>query len=506
MKLDKYTEFLIEQQILLILETNIVYTDNFKKTLSKIESPISTQILSLSGKDIDVNTNYIDITEKEDTITFIPSNRFDPNDLNKIIVTDPGEYYSDLDKLVKIIGLPLSTKWSKPNIGDTGTIIREFTSEEIQQIYNTSYSNSIFYIKLDNGNNLFIRDSGISKASPKIRSNELKIGRFVKKILTASKINISDKEIEEFVNKYKSQIHIQNDIFSKIEIVSKDEIKYWYHFDRYDTGAGTLNNSCMRYQKCQNFLDIYTNNPEVCQLVILKNDTGDKIKGRALLWKVKDENNEDCGYFMDRVYCTTDSYIELFKQYAVKNGWMYKSIQDSNENTTILKNNSISDNQKFMVYVNDNYSKYPYMDTIKYFDTSENLLSNDSSIRYDYELESTEGGNGNCDCCDGSGNVECEECRGNGEIPCSTCDGDREVNCDECNDGKVSCSTCDGDGEITNDDGNTEECPDCDGSGETNCDECKGDGNIECTDCNGSGEEECPDCDGRGRVDCDECN
>jgi hypothetical protein len=54
-------------------------------------------------------------------------------------------------------------------------------------------------------------------------------------------------------------------------------------------------------------------------LLILKNKNG-KLVARALLWKT------DIGeYFMDRVYSLNDSDNNLFINYAIQNGYMYRT-------------------------------------------------------------------------------------------------------------------------------------------------------------------------------------
>jgi hypothetical protein len=67
------------------------------------------------------------------------------------------------------------------------------------------------------------------------------------------------------------------------EIVEGDEIAKWYRYENYAENKGTLGNSCMR-DKRDSFFEIYTKNPEVCRMLILKED--DKILGRALIWKL----------------------------------------------------------------------------------------------------------------------------------------------------------------------------------------------------------------------------
>jgi hypothetical protein len=74
-KITDYNEFILESKLELLLEANIEYTDKFKDILS-IDSPISTELYRLAGKEVDINTNYIDIdTDKKDVILFTPDNK-----------------------------------------------------------------------------------------------------------------------------------------------------------------------------------------------------------------------------------------------------------------------------------------------------------------------------------------------------------------------------------------------------------------------------------------------
>jgi hypothetical protein len=129
----------------------------------------------------------------------------------------------------------------------------------------------------------------------------------------------------------------------------------------------------MRYNSCKDYFDIYTENPEVCQLLIFKSLNGEKLLGRALLW-----TNVDGKKLMDRIYTTKDNYIKLFKKWADEKD--YKQIYYEDFSTTIKVESK-------------DYKKYPYMDTFKYYSQEKGLLYNDSSDveRPYYRLEDTGG-------------------------------------------------------------------------------------------------------------------
>jgi len=207
---------------------------------------------------------------------------------------------------------------------------------------------------------------------------EIGIGRWTRRIFTeVHKSTVLDSKIEEFVNLYKSAIDGED--LNNFELVSGEDIKKWYLKDNYDRERGQLGNSCMRYRSCQDFFDIYVKNPEVCQLLILKpEDDKDKIKGRALVWKLTDGE-----YYMDRVYTISDSDKILFQDYARIN--KIKNTFDNN-----------SGNSQLIVKLGDyTYQKYPYMDTFVVYNTTTKILRDDEDLwpgQGYISLQDTQGG------------------------------------------------------------------------------------------------------------------
>lgn len=152
------------------------------------------------------------------------------------------------------------------------------------------------------------------------------LGKIVKKLYGDL---FSDSEIVEFVNLYKS-IRIE----PVFEMAYGEDIKKWYLNKNNVKGGGELNNSCMQYASCSNFLDFYVKNSNKVSLIIMKrNKDDDKIIGRALLWKLDDPDNR---YFMDRVYCTHDFQTKNFIEYAKENGFLYKSRQGYDDSIKIV--------------------------------------------------------------------------------------------------------------------------------------------------------------------------
>ncbi len=526
-KIIDYSEFILESKIELLLEANIKYTDKFKGILDEIDSPISTKLKQLSGKEVDVNTNYIDInTKSKDTILFTPDNK-----TLKIPTTilEAGYSYTGAADRARRDGYPIKNI-DNPEKDQEVEVVKELSREEVGNFFGSTGYN-ITHIKFINIHSkeegeTFYDTNRLSKDISEIKQSEVKVGRFATSILTKAGLEFKPTEIEDFVSKYKTAIQIRNDIFKRFEMVSGDDIKKFYNEDSYYERGGTLGGSCMRYSKCASFLDIYSENPDKVSLIILKSDKEpDKIIGRAILW-TDDKDRK----FMDRVYIINYANQTLFVEYAIKNGFYYKKNQTYSEGDPIMFNGKELSMDESVVIVElkpGNYGEYPYADTLKYYETSTGYITNDDTMDHDCTLTDTEGGDGSCDECGGRGTLECDDCGGEGEYECGECegsgtnnceycDGDGDVECGECEGngredcgdcngtGEEQCSTCDGTGTFEGVDGEVE-CNDCGGSGNLVCSTCDGDSDIECRNCNGNGEIKCDECDGDGTHECGEC-
>lgn len=195
----------------------------------------------------------------------------------------------------------------------------------------------------------------------KDQRSEIKVGKFIRKVYEMNKVSISDKEVEDFVNGYKSIIDMRNDE-SSFELVSGEIIKNYYLEDNYSDKKGQLGSSCMRYYSCQSYFSIYTENPSVVSLLVLKDEKG-KLKGRSLVWKTLNDQ-----IMMDRIYTLNDSDIMLFKNYGKKRNW---NIKDDMHYGDINIQKVKLDNWMF--------EKYPYLDTFVCLNIKEGVLYADES-------------------------------------------------------------------------------------------------------------------------------
>jgi len=195
--------------------------------------------------------------------------------------------------------------------------------------------------------------------------NSSKIGRTVRQILTGNKINVTDQEIEKFVNNYKNAWDKK---FKKSEegfhLVSGEEIRKWYLESNYVPGGGTLNNSCMRYKESQEYLNIYTENTDCCQLLILLDDRN-RLLGRALVWKLKAGTGKK-DYFLDRIYTRFDNDVEKFADWFRD----FLKVKDDNFDAHFLKTLA-----GLRVQLKKwKFETYPYMDSFYILDYENGVL------------------------------------------------------------------------------------------------------------------------------------
>lgn len=224
--------------------------------------------------------------------------------------------------------------------------------------------------------------------------SDLKVGRAIKYIAKdLYDININDKQIEDFVNVYKS---IGNEGEPNFQIYVGDDIKNGYNTDNYYSSLGSLGSSCMN--NSFSFLNIYRRNEKKVRLLVLL-DNG-SICGRALLWKL-DKSPCDAEYFMDRVYTNRDYEVNKFIEYAIKNGFMYKQrMTCGDEDAAKFFYKGLSIIGEIRVKLDGKQKEYPYMDTLFCLNKKKDELSNIPSWK-SYRLWDTDGDLERCDDCDG---------------------------------------------------------------------------------------------------------
>ena len=407
MKVFKYSQFLNESKIEeLLLESKVVFSKKFLNLLSRMGSnKIAVDLLGIYSKDFNIQHNYIDITDNKEEVSFTPDRKVQELTAGRPEVYKVGTrrqltHNDSNSKLFNELGYDKSQEYWTPNDGQKGLIKSEVvssTSGKVFVLFEELTDEEEKRYAVLNKDCLTLSDFDDSKIWQTSR-NPIRIGRLVRPLLRTAGIKVTDKEVEEFTNQWKATYDFAADVLKQFDVVKGETIAYWYDYEKYVDGGGTLNNSCMS-EVDSDYFDIYTQNPQV-SLVILYDDNGQvqegkytstKIKGRAILWDAELSGQKEM--FMDRIYTTYDSDVDLFKQFAQKNGWFYKNSQSMipRENIT---NGSVISRPEIIVKLDEaNFEYYPYCDTMCFCYPNSNELRNtqdddDRSIRV---LRSTEG-------------------------------------------------------------------------------------------------------------------
>ena len=543
MKLLRYNNFIkpIYENLDFLLEAKMVFTDGFKNILKSVDNPLSKKILDLEQKDVEkIDANYIDtfdssfINFKSDKkveaktgilnfeISYINNdpiriqfleksvqwsyqisrflcNDFDPEEYfslseNKVLLKYEKISIEDFTKLIEEGGKDISSSSVKENIKNG--IVSNIPSYYWFIGHHHNAGGSVYRLETMDGKNQYYAQSYdqypiLITNESKIKPQKLRVGSFAQTLLKASGVDVDNKDLEDFVTKFGLKFReAEENLFKDFKLVEGEDIRKFYYEGNYYKPTHTLGSSCMRYSRCQPYLNIYVKNPkEVKLVVLLSEEDTEKIIGRALLWMApKYEFTLDEGIkveqdtpFMDRIYVSNSKDEELFKQYAKKMGYVYKRDQNSSGEDFMFGGSDTSI-ERIDVYLSmGGFIQFPYVDTLCYYDPRNKVLSNiDDGNDTQWTLNETDGTTDQpCQTCYDDEEIECRSCHGEGSFECRSCEGN----------GTVVCENCQGNGTI---DG--EECPECGGDGTFECDECSGEGSNECSRCEGRGMEDCPTC------------
>ncbi len=96
-----YSEYLLEKKLEKLFESNIKFSKGFLGALNSIDTPLSKKIMSLQNNDVDIQYNYIDITDENDSVSFTPDRKAQEILAGKeelYVVTDSGRYLTNSER------------------------------------------------------------------------------------------------------------------------------------------------------------------------------------------------------------------------------------------------------------------------------------------------------------------------------------------------------------------------------------------------------------------------
>lgn len=169
---------------------------------------------------------------------------------------------------------------------------------------------------------------------------------------------LTDADFELFHNQFTASLAASKFTWS---VVSGEDIREWYLERTYANHCGTLNNSCMRYSKSQNLLDLYVENPNQISLLVAVSDVDKKLHGRALVYKLQSGE-----MFVSRPY-GNDVMQQQINQYAVRKGWLLYGVHEARSPVAV-------ENVKFR--------KYPYVDYFGFINMDKKELRTEQQAEF----------------------------------------------------------------------------------------------------------------------------
>lgn len=413
----------------------MIFSEKIKNILRAMESnSIANLVLSSTQ---DTPYDYIDITKDNDTIGFISSAKRDEL-LSKVevkyTVVDDTKYlsHSEANKgLFKKLGYEaVGDRPERARVGTIGNIVKETVSKKTGNTfclfeyfsdgrghYESPYegwdAHRSIFDELHSARQAYRSREEVKRPTKKLainkaylrpnqsdtsflwtkNRNNIKVGRLVRSLLMHLSVEFTDKSIEDFVNLFKSTYDLEQNALKKFSLIKSKDISKWYDKDNYIKGCtGQLYNSCMKGVPSRYF-KLYKDN-DVKLLVqftdggkLVKDKyTSETIKGRALVWEGVDIDGVGKATLVDRIYTHNDSDVELFREYAKMNGWYWKDRNGYFTNgSVVIQNNRVSYQLK-----KSNFRNYPYVDTFRYLDTTDNIIHT-GHLKYDATLGRTDG-------------------------------------------------------------------------------------------------------------------
>jgi hypothetical protein len=259
----------------------------------------------------------------------------------------------------------------------------------------------------------------------------LRPGKIFREVAGGQLAGISEHEWTKIATHYQSLTVAPELTF---DVVEGDAIAEWYYEGNYHPSKYMLNQSCMRYEKCQQWFGLYTKNPDrVKMLTVFDESDASLLVARALIW------NTDCGRtVLDRIY-SDDATVEAVKQYAQEQGWHHRLYQSSDYNRRFVTPQGKEAQRTMTVTLeHPTHRWYPYLDTFSYM-SQEYVLCNSEKRDAYWTLHSTRGDGGpppadmaNCAHCRNyfdltdvvhvNGRVVCFDCLRGFYQPCMDCD------------------------------------------------------------------------------------
>jgi hypothetical protein len=232
MKLFKYSDYINESKLELLLESNMEFSKDFLAVVANVKNPIAEKVLKLYKTDVDVDTNYIDISDKENFLEFKSDRRVE----TACIIVNPGDIYGTLS--AKLF-TSFSTIYDDAPFGENfrdyidvdqpARIVKKLTSDDdrlpvvLKSVIESG--KSIYHIKWNFGDDnteydAIIGNRGIRTGERAVKPQEVRVGSLIQSLLKKSGEEVNPSELEDFVVKFNSEVKSRKEnIFKNFKIV-----------------------------------------------------------------------------------------------------------------------------------------------------------------------------------------------------------------------------------------------------------------------------------------------
>ena len=138
-------------------------------------------------------------------------------------------------------------------------------------------------------------------------------------------------------------------------------------------------------------MKIYADNPDKVKMLVKLDEFG-KVKTRALLWEDCTDLTGNKFKVMDRIYSIFEHDVVMFKNWAIKNGYLPKYEQSARSENIFQKADGSP------VYIDlitklDNHKPnyYPYLDSFKFYSRKNGTFANSKNFSYRWVLVQSNG-------------------------------------------------------------------------------------------------------------------
>ena len=283
-----------------VTELPFVLSARLKRLLSSIKHPIAKKLIEIDKAREDKKLTFVDLSEEAE---------------NKFSLVNSNKAYDNFIKSFNDLELDVNPKDVKQKMDDMPNFDHDYDSP------------------------LWSKNRA-----------EVKIGSFVGKVFPKEfqQGGNPGNDIESFVQAIIAKRKSNESGDDRFKIVKGEEIKKYYYQGNYDVKnadddtnvhGSPLAGSCMRYDYCEDYVDFYAQNTGASMLILFSDVDGreEKIVGRAIIWELAQPSGRT---FMDRIYYRYESDMAMFKQYAEKQGWLYKSQQNMSATSDIVDTRS----------------------------------------------------------------------------------------------------------------------------------------------------------------------